>query len=673
MKKNLLLILAFLLTFISASAQNVNLGTIVFQKGENGFDTYRIPAIVQAADGTLLAFAEARKNSRSDTGNIDLVLKRSTDGGKTWGEIITVWDDAENVCGNPCPVVVRETGRVVLLSTWNLGTDHEKDIHARTSTDTRRVYKMHSDDNGLTWSQPVEITSSAKLPEWTWYATGPCHAAQTASGRIVVPCNHGVFKDGPAGTDSHIIYSDDQGATWHIGGCPMVGNESTLCELEDGSIMLNMRGPRDKDRETKYGAARLVAVSHDGGLTFDEPYYEKGLIEPVCNASIINYNPAGQKTGKVLFSNPEHKNKRRNLTLRLSRNHGQKWERVYTVTEGPTAYSDIMVFDDGDVGVLYESGLKMSYEYISYQRVPAKVFHPEAEETVLLYPEGQKAGKGVTVNGVQVTEGPKVCNEIERPEEVNQHGNVSYISDSVRVEIYIPHNPNGQMVIVCPGGGYSTVCAVKEGYDVAQWMGRRGISTCVVYYRLPNNGHHQAPLQDVHNAFRYCRAKAEEWGINQIGLMGFSAGGHLAASGATLFVDEVTRPDFSILIYPVITLDMEYTHQGTRNELVGKDIKKKDKHLVEYYSLENQVTENTPPTYIAHCTNDKVVPVENTLKYYQKLLEHKVPAEMYVFPKGGHGWGFVNEEILGRKDGLGSYRDLFSETLETFLKNIKAR
>lgn len=228
------------------------------------------------------------------------------------------------------------------------------------------------------------------------------------------------------------------------------------------------------------------------------------------------------------------------------------------------------------------------------------------------------------------------------------------------------------MVIVCPGGGYSTVCAVKEGYDVAKWMSRRGIATCVINYRLPNT-RHEVPLQDVHNAFRYCRHKADEWGIRQIGLMGFSAGGHLAASGSTLFTDEITRPDFSILIYPVITLDVEHTHKGTRESLIGTGRGKKYNALEEYYSLEKRVTENVPPTYIVHCTDDKVVPVENSLKYYKALLEKGIRAEMYLFPKGGHGWGFLNEEILGRKDGLAEYRELFSESLETFLRNLNKK
>lgn len=624
MRKNILLT-AMALVLTSAVAFSQNLGKIVFQKGENGFDTYRIPSLVQTQKGTILAFAEARKFNRSDTGDIDLVLKRSEDGGKTWGKIITVWDDGMNVCGNPCAVVVRETGRIVLLSTWNHGEDHETDIHARTAKDTRRVFTMYSDDDGLTWSDAVEITSSTKLPEWTWYATGPCHAIQTRTGRLVVPCNHGVYEERPAGTHSHVIYSDDQGATWHIGGSPLVGNESTIVELDNGDLMLNMRGPRDPDRVEKYGAARLVAVSHDGGLTFDEPYYEKGLIEPVCNASIIDYSPGGKNTGKILFSNPETRNKRRNLTIRMSRDLGKTWERVYNVTEGPTAYSDLVVLENGDVGCLYESGLTMSYEFISWQRIPAKIFHTEPDVDVNLYPEGQEDG-------------------------------------NARIQVYLPHNPNGQMVVVCPGGGYSTVCVKKEEEDVAKWMSRRGIATCVVTYRLPNQCP-ELPLADVQNAFRYCRAHAEEWGINQIGVMGFSAGGHLAAMASNLYVDEVTKPDFSVLIYPVINLD---DHQGTCSNLVGKD-----KKLKKYYNMASRVTKDTPRTFLGLSQNDKVVDIDSSISYYESLKAAGVMAEMYIFPQGGHGYGFLNEEILGRKDGLGAYRSLFSDCLEQFLKHVK--
>lgn len=347
---------------------------VLFRKGDNGVHTYRIPALVQANDGSIVVFAEARKNSGSDTGDIDLVARRSTDGGKTWSDIVTVWDDGENVCGNPCPVVDRETGRIILLSTWNNGKDTEKAIHARESEDTRRVFVIHSDDNGVTWSDAKEITASVKDPEWTWYATGPCHAIQLQKGkykgRIIVPCNHGVFGKG---TESHVIYSDDNGETWAVGGCPGVGNESTVAELRNGDIMLNMRGPRDEDRIEK-GAARLVAVSRDAGLSFDAPYPEPELIEPVCNASIVNYTRKGRLTNTLLFSNPDNMTKRVKMTIRQSDDSGRSWKSVCTLSELHAAYSDLLVLDNGDVAIFYETGPETPYDTMTFSVIPAEAF-----------------------------------------------------------------------------------------------------------------------------------------------------------------------------------------------------------------------------------------------------------------------------------------------------------
>lgn len=374
MKKTLISILSLFIAAIGIYAQS---SSVVFRKGENGFDTYRIPAVIQTKDGVLLAFAEARKNSSSDTGNIDLVVRRSSDGGKTWGDIITVWDDADNVCGNPAPVVDRKTGRIVLVTTWNKGCDKESQIHARKSVDTRRVFVMYSDDNGITWSTPEDITAQAKLPEWTWYATGPCHAIQLKSGRMVVPCNHGVFEDGkPAGTHSHVIISDDFGKTWRIGGDPGIGNESTIVELRNGDLLLNMRSWY-KDRKDS-GYSRIGAISRDGGESFGEPFHIRDLIEPICNASIIDYSPNGRKTGRLLFSNPEDKSKRVNMTIRMSCDNGSTWKRVSTLTAGPAAYSDLCVMKNGDVGILYETGRKSPYETITFTSVPKKLFKAKA-------------------------------------------------------------------------------------------------------------------------------------------------------------------------------------------------------------------------------------------------------------------------------------------------------
>ena len=661
MKRIALVLAAMLSISICAGAQITR--RVIFTKGENGFDTYRIPAIVQAKDGSLLAFAEARRNSASDTGDIDLVVKRSTNGGKTWSSIITVWDDAGNVCGNPSPVVDRETGRIVLVSCWNRGNDFEKAIHSRSSIDTRRVFVTFSDDNGLTWAPVREITDQVKDPEWTWYATGPCHAIQTRTGRIVVACNHGVFggegKPEGAGTQSHVIYSDDKGETWHIGGCPGVGNEATIVELDNGDLLMNMRGARVDRKETGY--ARLAAISHDGGETFDAPFYVKGLIEPVCNASIIDYSPAGSRTGKILFSNPEHISKRVNLTVKMSRDGGSTWERICTLTEGPTAYSDLCILDDGDVTALYEAGAVNSYESITFARIDKRLLDTDPSPVVRLYPQGQGVDKGIVEDGVAVTFGPGESNGFTKPEEVNEFGNCSFVGDKARMEFYFPVNPNGQMVVVCPGGGYSSVCAVKEGRDVAKWMARRGITTCVVVYRLPN-GHKEVPLTDVQNAFRYCRSHAEEWGIRQIGVMGFSAGGHLAAMASNMYVDEITRPDFSVLVYPVIDLDH---HKGTCEQLVGNS-----KKLKKQYSMQYRVTAKTPRTFLALSQNDNVVDIHSSLWYYNALEDAGVKSEMYIFPGGGHGYGFLNEEIGGRTDKLGAYRPVFSSCLEMFLRNV---
>ena len=183
----------------------------LFKPGDGGYACFRIPAIVKTGKGILLAFAEARKKGCSDAGDIDLVLRRSTDGGKTWGPLLLIRDDGSNVAGNPAPVVDLETGTVWLLSTWNLGTDRESQIIDLTSKDTRRVFVMNSRDEGITWSNPTEITTDVKNPGWTWYATGPVHGIQLRSkaynGRLVIPCDH--IEAVTNKYFSHVIYSDD--------------------------------------------------------------------------------------------------------------------------------------------------------------------------------------------------------------------------------------------------------------------------------------------------------------------------------------------------------------------------------------------------------------------------------------------------------------------------------
>src|SRR5581483_6161084 len=251
--------------------------TPILVSGEGGYHTYRIPSLIVTAKGTLLAFAEGRKKSSSDTGDIDLVLRRSLDGGKTWQPMQVVWDDGPNTCGNPCPVVERSTGTIWLLMTHNLGQDTEAKIIDGTSKGTRTAWVTKSTDDGLTWAKPTEITRDVKKPEWTWYATGPGVGIQTKTGRLVIPCDNKVA--GTKARQSHVISSDDKGETWKLGGVAGPNcNECQVVELKDGSLMLNIRTYRANN-------LRLTATSTDGGLSWSKPVEDSALIEPVCQAS----------------------------------------------------------------------------------------------------------------------------------------------------------------------------------------------------------------------------------------------------------------------------------------------------------------------------------------------------------------------------------------------------
>ena len=346
--------LALLLLATTAAAEPTH--TPVFVAGQDGYHTYRIPSVIVTPKGTLLAFCEGRKTGRGDAGNIDLLLRRSTDGGKTWGKAQVVWDEGDNTCGNPCPVVDARTGTVWLLLTHNLRTDTEARIVGGTSTGSRTVWVSKSTDDGATWAAPVEITKDVKKPGWTWYATGPGVGIQLKSGRLLIPCDS--KSDGGKVRESHVISSDDGGKTWKIGG--VVGpqcNESQAVELADGSVMLNMRTFRGTNR-------RLVAVSPDGGETFAKAVEDQTLIEPVCQASILRL-PG--KDGGILFSNPAS-TKREKMTVRLSRDEGKTWPHGKELHAGPAAYSCLTVLPDGTIGCLYERGSKSPYEEITFAR-----------------------------------------------------------------------------------------------------------------------------------------------------------------------------------------------------------------------------------------------------------------------------------------------------------------
>jgi acetyl esterase/lipase len=214
-----------------------------------------------------------------------------------------------------------------------------------------------------------------------------------------------------------------------------------------------------------------------------------------------------------------------------------------------------------------------------------------------------------------------------------------------QLEVYIPNKKGatGQAVIICPGGGYSRLAYDWEGTDIAKLFNAHGIAAFVLKYRLPDSlsssAPDQVPLLDAKQAMQIVRTRAAEWNINpnKIGIMGFSAGGHLAATLSTHF-DHSTRPDFSILIYPVISMDKNIAHMGSRNNLIGMHPTEEMKKL---YSNELQITAQTPPTFLLHATDDNAVPVENSIRFYQGLQKNKVPVEMHIFPSGGHGFALA--------------------------------
>lgn len=234
---------------------------------------------------------------------------------------------------------------------------------------------------------------------------------------------------------------------------------------------------------------------------------------------------------------------------------------------------------------------------------------------------------------------PPTSNGISETE-LNEDGRISNVTVP-ELTIYLPDSSvnRGIAVIICPGGGYARLAIDHEGHDFAKWLQSQGIAGIVLKYRLPNKIK-QVPLEDFHKAISYVRSKAPLWKISndKIGVAGFSAGGHLAATASTHFFSKELRPDFSILFYPVITMG-DYTHEGSRNNLLGDTPTASE---IMYYSNEKQVNEFTPPAILLLSDDDTAVSPKNSVTYYSALKENKIPVTMYIFPSGGHGWGMRN-------------------------------
>lgn len=366
----------FTLVFTSTYGQEVFKKNL-WEEGQRGYSSYRIPSLIVTAEGTLLAFAEGRKE-HGDSGDIDLLMRRSFDNGKTWSEPKVIWDDGKNTCGNPTPVIDEETGRIFLFTTWNLGRDSEHEIIQKTSEDTRRPFMMYSDDDGETWSKPIELSDCCKDPSWGWYATGPGVGIQiqqgTYKGRLVIPANHSydeadstLFRRyGKYGYGAHVLFSDDHGKTWKMSKPIRPGaNESQVVERSDGTLIMNMRSYNEKH-------SRAVAISEDGGEIWSAITHDPQLAEPVCQASIFRY---GEYDGKILFlfSNPATPTERTHMTVRTSFDEGKRWEHARLIFEGPSAYSSSTKLPDGNIGLFYEAGKDHPYQTMQFLSVPPEV------------------------------------------------------------------------------------------------------------------------------------------------------------------------------------------------------------------------------------------------------------------------------------------------------------
>jgi sialidase-1 len=368
-----------------ASADPGCTSSVPYTSGEGGYDTYRIPAAVTTARGTVLAFAEGRHDGAGDSGDIDVVLRRSTDGGCTWGPLRVVAAGDGNTRGNPAPVVDPRTGAIVLVTSYNSGAVTEAQIMRGEATpeQSRRVFVQRSPDDGRGFSAPRDITAQVKRPDWRWYATGPGHALALTrgphAGRLVVPADHSVAP--PAGsTDTgqearyyggHALYSDDGGATWRIGFVDgahdgrVNPNESSAAELPDGRLYLGAR-----DQNGTSAGNRLDSYSADGGRTLERPYAVQPTLDevPVVQGSVLRLQGA---KAPLLFSGPSVPTARRAMAVWRSTDAGATFTRALTLSPQPAAYSDLVPVDRGTVGILYETGAAGPFETIEFRRLPA--------------------------------------------------------------------------------------------------------------------------------------------------------------------------------------------------------------------------------------------------------------------------------------------------------------
>ena len=362
--------------FVSAAEPRLD-SNIVFQAGQGGYESYRIPCLVATPKGTLLAFCEARRGTKGDWGSIDLMMRRSTDRGATWSAPRKIAEVAGPHRKNPLAVArnLAQDGEVTYNNPLAIVDGKTGSIHFLFCLEYMRAFHQHSDDDGQSFSPPVEITPAfeafRKHYDWKVLATGPGHGIQLTGGRLLAPVWLSTGTGGHAHRPSVVttIYSDDSGRTWQAGeiaaqdGQPLVNpSESMAVELADGRVLLNMRSESSEHR-------RASAVSPNGATGWTRPAFDQQLLEPICMASLCRLTlPAVDGKSRILFANPDNLDRadgkatpgrgrdRKNLTVKLSYDEGQTWPVARSLDAGVSGYSDLAVGADHTIYCLYEQG-----------------------------------------------------------------------------------------------------------------------------------------------------------------------------------------------------------------------------------------------------------------------------------------------------------------------------
>ena len=356
-----------LLSFAAYAAPPLLNKTKLFQGDEGGYKLYRIPGIVVTRRGTILAYCEARRHTGGDWDTIDILLRRSTDGGKTFSPPESIAHVTSPIARNPV-AIERKQGQPTDVTHNNpvAIADRNGAVHFLFCLEYMRVFYMRSRDDAKTFSAPVEITSpfDAFRTEFPWrvVATGPGHGIQLASGRLIVPVwlALGTTGNGHGPSVNATVYSDDHGAIWHRGDLAIAANsaefpspnETTAVQIASGSVMLNIRTPSAHNR-------RAIVTGKDGATAWSQPRFQPDLPDPLCFASLVRLKKL------LLFSNPDNLTRadgreiaskdRKNLTVRISYDEGATWPVKKTLEPGPSAYSDLAVLRDGTILCFYEA------------------------------------------------------------------------------------------------------------------------------------------------------------------------------------------------------------------------------------------------------------------------------------------------------------------------------